>query len=106
MGMQIGLCVTLSVTNIGGVAAKAVPQLYLKFPSTAGHPRPVLKGFQKTGMIEKGGHVEVTFQLGDEELSYYDVGRAAWVKEADGPITAYIGESSADLQKEIVLRRA
>jgi len=99
---QEQMCITLSVRNIGQVAAKAVPQLYLEFPASVGHPAPFLKGFQKTSLIAPGGSVIVTFVLGDKELSFFNSTTGSWARAAN--YTAHFGESSADIKVSLPVR--
>merc|ERR1711871_1303597 len=87
------VCITGRIANTGKRAGGALPQLYLEFPQEAGHPAPVLKGFQKTNMIRPGGEERVTFRLGDSELSYYSEG--SWTRVHDGVV--HIGSSSRDI---------
>jgi beta-glucosidase len=85
------------VRNTGGMAGKAVVQLYLELPPSAGHPAPLLKGFAKTSLLFPGDSETVTFKLTPRDLSYYDVDRGSWVM-ADEAV-AHIGASSADIRQ-------
>lgn len=100
---QEKMCITLAVRNAGHVAAKALPQLYLEFPASVGHPAPFLKGFQKTGLIAPGGSAMVTFVLGDKELSFFNSTSRSWSRAAN--YTAHIGESSADIKVSVPIQR-
>jgi len=91
------LCLTMTVSNAGAVAAADVAQLYLEFPAEAQHPAPLLKGFFKTDVIAPGGSAEATFELTDRDLSYWDSG--IWKKP--DTVTAYIGRSSIDIVQTI-----
>lgn len=94
------LCVKLTITNTGSVAAKTVVQLYLEFPEEAQHPAPLLKGFTKTGLLEPGKSEEVSIQLSDRySLTYWESGQ--WIKPSSA--TAHIGASSADIRQTLVL---
>jgi len=84
--------VTLGVRNTGPIAGSAVAQLYLQMPKEAGHPAPMLKGFQRTGELRPGETASVTFDLTDRDLSYYDEGTQTWVLAPRA--TAYVGESA------------
>ncbi|CAK0865734.1 unnamed protein product [Prorocentrum cordatum] len=96
------LCVSVRVRNVGSAAAQAVPQLYLEFGPEAGYPTPILRGFQKTGIILQGGSEVATFALSERDLSYYDAGRSdRWVLSCE--ITAHVGESSADHRQHLDL---
>lgn len=66
--------VSVEVTNKGTVTAKAVPQLYLEFPSDSGYDTPIrqLRGFNKVEL--KGGEKKtVEFSLTRKDLSVWDV---------------------------------
>lgn len=92
-------CVSVQIQNTGQTAAKTVAQLYLELPNEAGHPAPLLKGFQKTSVLQPGAHIEVGFLLGEDEMSYYEAGN--WVRAGSG--TAHIGASSADIRLSVTL---
>jgi len=92
---KCALCIQVFVKNTGEVAAKAVPQLYLQLPPQAGLPCAILRGFQKTAPILPGSSSLVSFALRERDVSFYDVGRGAFVR-ANGTFWAYVGESSAD----------
>lgn len=92
-------CVALSIQNVGTLAASAVPQLYLEFPSSAHYPSPVLKGFKKTELIQPGDELRVTFTLSSADVSYWDSG--AWKTPTAG--VAHIGASSADIRHTLPL---
>ena len=95
-------CVKLSVTNAGGACARAVPQLYARFPSAAKHPSPLLKGFVKTDALCAGTSADVTFRLTTRDVSYYDAGE--WVVAPS--LTALIGASAADVQLQLPISPA
>jgi beta-glucosidase len=95
-------CVKLSVTNAGGACARAVPQLYARFPAAAKHPSPLLKGFVKTDALCAGTSADVTFRLTTRDVSYYDAGE--WVVAPS--LTALIGASAADVQLQLPISPA
>ena len=70
----------MTVTNTGYRAATDTPQLYLDFPPEAGQPRSILKGFQKTCLLEPMESTVVTFNLTVRDLSYYVTQSKSWVK--------------------------
>lgn len=84
------MCVRFKIKNTGDVAAAAVPQLYLEFPSEAKQPSSILKGFTKTDVIRPERSVTITFILTKKDLSYWDAGSWRQVLTA----TAHIGVSS------------
>ncbi|KAH7126406.1 family 3 glycoside hydrolase [Dactylonectria estremocensis] len=91
--------VSVVVSNNGSVAGKAVPQLYLSYPDTAGVEFPVraLRGFEKP-FLKKGESKTVKFDLTRRDLSYWDVGRQNWVMLVDGEYGFAVGESSRDVK--------
>merc|ERR1712066_263106 len=93
-------CVQVRVTNVGKVAAKTVAQLYLEFPPDAKQPAPILKGFNKTKLIQPGGIAEVTFPLSMRDISYFEEGK--WIASQDG--TVHVGESFTDVRRSKFVR--
>lgn len=95
--------VTLTVMNSGDRDGHAVPQIYVGFPSLAPALRN-LKGFQKL-LVPKGGKVGADFILAEEDFSYYDEAKKAWVSawEKNELVIVSVGKSSGDLlwHKEI-----
>lgn len=93
---ESGYSVSVTVTNSGAAAGRDVPQLYLEFPEEAGQPKPILKGFHETALLQSGESEKVTFVLSQRELSYYDVASGSWVLPRTW--TAHLGASSEDLR--------
>mmetsp|Transcript_49799 Transcript_49799/g.125440 ORF Transcript_49799/g.125440 Transcript_49799/m.125440 type:complete len:956 (+) Transcript_49799:40-2907(+) len=90
--------VHVNVKNTGNRTAPTIVQLYLQSPAEACHPKPLLKGFQKTADVEPNATEEVAFELMERDLSYYDAVGARWVM-ANGTFVAHVGESSADIRQ-------
>ena len=90
-------CFTVSVTNIGKVAGADVPQVYVKFPSSAGEPGTPLRGFQKTAVLAPGASAQVVFELTDVDLSIWDLSTDGFTL-ATGNFLARIGASSRDIR--------
>lgn len=89
------VCISMKLSNSGKKKGRAVPQLYLEFPTEASQPAKVLKGFEKTALIEPGASTHVTFRLSARDRSYWLDG--AWV-----PVTRFqvhVGESSTDIRR-------
>lgn len=86
------LGVTCTVKNTGRYTGEEVVQLYLRDMS-ASVTRPVkeLKGFKKI-KLTPGTSVQVTFEIGKEELSFYDL-KMNWIVEP-GTFNLMIGTSS------------
>merc|ERR1712045_998126 len=71
----------------------------MEFPEEAGFPTPILKGFQKTELVQPGMRTKVTFRLTERDFSYFDG------LDGDYPrwmmvdkVTVMIGASSADIR--------
>jgi beta-glucosidase len=82
--------VSAVVTNIGGVDAAEVAQLYVNVGSVK-----QLRGFSKVD-VPVGGSIPVEFDLLRRDLSEWDVQEQAWVLEA-GNYEVFVGSSSRDL---------
>lgn len=92
--------VSATVKNTGKVAAAEVAQLYLKinttsYYNTSNPTTRVLRGFQKV-TIAPNTTEQVTFNLRQKDVSYWDVVRQAWVIPS-GTFLAYVGRSVTDL---------
>ncbi|HYD40787.1 MAG TPA: glycoside hydrolase family 3 C-terminal domain-containing protein, partial [Anaeromyxobacter sp.] len=85
--------VSLDLTNSGAVAGAEVVQVYLGFPSTAGEPPKVLKGFQKVSLTP-GQTQRVAVTLAPESYKYWSNG---WVP-ALGTFQVMVGSSSRDIR--------
>jgi len=95
------LCIRIEVKNSGGNGSFASPtlaQLYLELPPEAGQPAPLLKGFEWTRSLAPGDAENVTFNLGERDLSYFNATADAWVM-AHGNIMVHIGESASDIRQ-------
>lgn len=92
---------TVKVTNAGGVAGTAIPQLYVAFPQDSTPdktPVKVLRGFEKAH-VESGETTEVGFELMRRDLSYWDEAQNQWVIPS-GKYTFMVGLSSRDIHVE------
>jgi len=98
-GMESVLCIQVSVENEGPVPARCIPQLYIEFPSEAGYSVPILRGFQRTELLDVGAKTTVTFALSMRELSYWDVDEGDWTAVAY--VDAHIGESFGDIRQKL-----
>jgi beta-glucosidase len=88
---------SVTVTNSGSRAGAEVVQLYLGFPSSAGEPPQVLRGFQKVSLAA-GASRTVTFSLTSEELSYWNTSSGSWTVPS-GTFTINVGSSSRDIRQ-------
>ena len=68
--------VSFNVKNSGSVDGTDIPQLYLAFPTSAGEPKRVLRGFEEVPLrAGKSKNVEIT--LSQQDLRYVDYSRTA-----------------------------
>ena len=88
--------VSVDVYNDGRYDGSEVPQLYLTFPKEANEPPKVLRGFEKV-FINRGGKANVQFELGRDELTYWDDKEHTWVVP-QGDFVAHVGASSRDIR--------
>lgn len=71
-GLQVltsgnGVSISATVQNTGKVGGTEIPQLYLGFPSGAGEPPKVFRGFDEL-VISSGQSQTVTFSLNQRDL--------------------------------------
>jgi beta-glucosidase len=89
--------VTFTVQNTGSVAGATVPQLYLGFPPSNIPTAPkVLRGFERTTLLDPGQSTTLTFQLRRKDLSSWDIGAQDW-KLPGGAFQVMLGWSSRNL---------
>ncbi len=95
---QEPLTVTVTVTNTGTRAGKAVPQLYVGSPRDSRFIRPVreLKGYEKV-TLAPGESKEVTFTLDSRAFALWHSGLHGWFVET-GEYTIAVGQSSRALE--------
>ena len=89
---------TVNITNNGGRAGSAVPQLYLSLPqdtTPVSTPVKVLRGFEKVHLLP-GETQTVTFDLMRRDVSFWDVDSKTWTIPA-GSIRFTAGFSAKDL---------
>ena len=89
--------VTFNVTNSGSVAGAEVAQLYLSFPAGLGEPPQLLRGFQKTRVLQPGESAAVALALDAPRLSIFDVVPDAW-RVPRGVFGVRVGASSRDIR--------
>ncbi|HUA38125.1 MAG TPA: glycoside hydrolase family 3 C-terminal domain-containing protein [Candidatus Sulfopaludibacter sp.] len=90
--VQIGF----DLTNTGASTGAEVPQLYLGFPTAAGEPPKLLKGFQKIS-LSPGQTQHVTFNLDWEDLANWDATARGWIV-TPGTFQVMVGASSRDIR--------
>lgn len=85
---------SVTVTNIGSVAAAEVAQLYVNIPGS-GVSR-ALRGFEKK-LLQPGENAEYTFDLRRRDLSSWDVQAQQWALPR-GSFEVVVGKSVLDIQ--------
>jgi len=94
--INAGWEIQVDVKNTGLAPGFEVPQLYLGFPSTAGEPPKVLRGFHKI-VLGLNDLKTVHFKLSKREISIWDVNVHNW-SPVKGVIRIYVGASSRDIR--------
>jgi beta-glucosidase len=84
------------VTNTGSIDGAEIPQLYLGFPSSAGEPDKVLRGFDDV-FLASGASQTVSMTISQREMSIWDVVSQSWVVPS-GTFNVYIGASIKDIR--------
>lgn len=101
---EVLFTVSVTVTNTGGLAGAAVPQVYLSLPQIRGEdptPLNVLRGFDKI-MLQPGESQSVKFDLMRRDLSYWNTMTQQWMSPS-GPIGVNAGFSSRDFRQKTQL---
>jgi beta-glucosidase len=89
--------ISVDVENQGDRAGKEVVQLYVRdMESNLARPEKELKAFAKV-MLEPGQKEAVTFELGQDDLSFYDPSQKCWVAEP-GEFEVLVGSSCQDIR--------
>ncbi|KAJ7138264.1 glycoside hydrolase family 3 protein [Mycena epipterygia] len=88
--------ISFSVKNTGAVAGTEKPQLYLGYPTSAGEPPKVLRGFDEVPLAA-GASQEVVMTVGAREMSIWDTPSQSWVRPS-GTFTVFVGASSRDIR--------
>ncbi|KXH25230.1 hypothetical protein CSIM01_04174 [Colletotrichum simmondsii] len=92
---------SIQITNSGGLAGSAVPQLYVSFPISTtpeGTPVKVLRGFEKVH-LEVGETKSVAYQLMRRDLSFWDTKKKQWTIPS-GTFLFMVGFSSKDIRAQ------
>ncbi|MCC8246178.1 glycoside hydrolase family 3 C-terminal domain-containing protein [Saccharothrix luteola] len=91
-----GVSVSFDVTNTGGRAGSAVPQVYVGYPDAAGEPPRQLRGFAKVAPAA-GATTRVSVELDRRAFAIWDeAGRSFRVPPGTFAVT--VGASSRDLR--------
>lgn len=90
---------TFRIKNTGDVFGTEIAQLYISDPvSTVPKPVKELKKFAKVELCP-GEEKEVTFDIQEDDLAYFNVSLHRWVAE-DGKYQVLIGSSCRDIRLE------
>jgi len=89
-------CVTMNVTNRGGMHGAEVVQGYVDFLGGSTEDFKVLRCFQKTSVLAPGQTEEVMLKLYPRDLSKYDVDLHDWRQIED--FSLHLGASSGDFR--------
>jgi len=98
-GCEAMVCVSLRVTNIGVFAGREVVQAYLYFPDDTNGAAKMLRGFQKTSLLNPGAGEDVILNFSQRDLSTYDGVAHAWQRHEN--VVIFIGSSSVDLRNAV-----
>lgn len=89
--------ITFNLQNNGNFDSDEVTQLYVSFPdSKVERPDIALKGFKRV-FVTKGETIQVSIPLKASDLTYWDIGKQAFVLET-GRVQFSIGSSSEDFK--------
>ena len=89
-----GLTAEFKVKNTGDRAGKAVPMMFLNFPSSLGdYPPYIFKGFEKVE-VKPGKTEKVKIVADDHALSYFDVKQNKYVRVSEGKIKVSISDDA------------
>lgn len=88
--------VKFNVANTGVFAGTEIPQVYIAYPSSAGEPKRVLRGFEEVP-LDVGKSSSVVITLSQRDLSIWDVQTNSWVRPS-GAFTVYVGASIKDVR--------
>ncbi len=69
--------VSFTLANVGVREAAEVPQLYVRYPASAGNPPKVLRAFSKVA-LRPGDSSRVEWTLDDRDLSVWDRDTHEW----------------------------
>ena len=91
------LTVSLQLKNTGGCLGTEVFQVYIRDDeSNLVRPDKELKAFKKVS-LKPGEAAQISFDLDDSALAYFDDAQMKWIKET-GKFTILIGSSSQDIR--------
>ncbi|CAK0832267.1 unnamed protein product, partial [Prorocentrum cordatum] len=77
-GCGKAVCVRVDVSNTGAVSGREVVQAYLRFPGEGAQFPKMLRGFEKTALLQPGAKAEVSLEFSQRDLSVWRPGEG-WV---------------------------
>jgi len=92
----IVVCFKVVVKNSGSRAGATVVQVYVDYPSSAGEPATILRGFQKVNLAS-GASSTLSFGLTSRDVSIYNASSKGW-SQVSGSYSIHLGSSSRDLR--------
>jgi beta-glucosidase len=91
---------SITISNIGDVAAREVAQLYVGFPGGVERPPKLLRSFASV-RLEPGEIRQVDFAVALDDLAWWDEAQHRWIIEP-GEHRIYIGGDSAAAEANMV----
>lgn len=88
--------VSFKLTNTGSLAGTEIPQLYLGYPTDAGEPPKVLRGFDEVDLAV-GASATVTMTLSQRDISIWDTPSQSYIRPP-GTFNVYVGASIKDVR--------
>ncbi|KAJ7489647.1 glycoside hydrolase family 3 protein [Mycena galericulata] len=88
--------ISFTVMNSGALSGTEIPQLYLGYPTSAGEPLKVLRGFDEV-MLSAGASQQVHMYVNQREMSIWDTVSQTWIRPP-GTFLVYVGASSRDIR--------
>lgn len=92
--------ISVTVTNTGPVAGKAVTMAFVQFPTNSGVDTPIiqLRDFAKTDALAPGASQVLTFEISRKDVSVWDVVGQNWaVPSLTGSYLFWLGGGSGNL---------
>ena len=91
--------VSVTVTNVGGVAGKEIAQVYVSAPKNKQMEKPLkeLKAFAKTRLLQPGEQETLRMVIPKKDLASWNENLHQWQTDA-GTYTIQVGASSADIR--------
>ena len=97
--------VSVTVTNVGGVAGKEIAQVYVSAPKNKQMEKPLkeLKAFAKTRLLQPGEQETLRMMIPKKDLASWNETLHQWQTDA-GTYTIQVGASSADIRGKATVK--